>query len=128
MCRFYVVPGVDILLDVKVDNVSLDLETAVPCGLIINEIISNSLKHAFNDGQGTGTISVDFRKSGCNYELNIGDDGKGLPEDFRLADSSSMGMEIVSILTQQLDGKIQIVGTHGAAFKIRFPRKTKHEL
>ncbi|MCZ6503368.1 MAG: triple tyrosine motif-containing protein, partial [Gammaproteobacteria bacterium] len=128
LCRFYAVPGVDILLDINVDNVSLDLETAVPCGLIINEIISNSLKHAFENGQGTGTISVDFRVSGCSYVLNISDDGKGLPEDFQLVDGSSMGMEIVSILTQQLDGKIKIVGNQGAAFKISFPRKTKHEL
>ena len=127
LCRFYSVPGVDILLDVKVDDVFLDLETAVPCGLIINEIISNSLKHAFNDGQRTGTISVDFRTSGCSYVLDIRDDGKGLPEDFRLEDSATMGLEIVSILTQQLDGEIQIVGTQGAAFNISFPRKTKDE-
>ncbi|MCH8257544.1 MAG: PAS domain S-box protein [Proteobacteria bacterium] len=128
LCRFYSVPGVDILLDVNVDNVYLDLETAVPCGLIINELISNSLKHAFKDRQGSGTISIDFRTVGCSNVLDIRDDGKGLPEDFRLEDSSSMGMEIVSILTQQLDGKIQIIGTQGAAFKISFPRKVKHEL
>ena len=127
LCRFYAVPGVDVLLDIKVDNVSLDIETAVPCGLIINEIISNSLKHAFKDQKGTGTISVNFRTNGCKYVLDIKDDGKGLPADFRLEDCSSMGMEIVSILTEQLDGKIKVDGTNGAAFTISFVRKIKNE-
>lgn len=126
LCRFYSVPGVSILLDIRVDHVSLDLETAVPCGLIINEIISNSLKHAFKDCRGTGTISVELKKVDCNYLLEIKDDGCGLPEDFKLTNATSMGMEIVSILTQQLDGKIRTVGTEGAGFEIIFPQKENH--
>ncbi len=126
LCRFYSIPGVSILLDVQVDDVSLDLETAVPCGLIINEIISNSLKHAYKGREGTGTISVAFKKTDCSYVLEIRDDGIGLPEDFRLSNASTMGMEIVSILTQQLDGKIRILGSKGAAFEIKFPQKEKH--
>ncbi len=126
LCRFYSVPGVEVLLDVRVDDVSLDLETAVPVGLIINELVSNSLKHAFRECRGTGTISIAFRNSGCSYVLEIRDNGRGLPEDFQLVSNSSMGMEIVSILTQQLDGKIRTVGCDGAGFEIMFPRKDRY--
>jgi PAS domain S-box-containing protein len=127
LCRFYSVPGVTILLDINVEDVALDIETAVPCGLILNEIVSNSLKHAFKDNAGPGTISVSFKHSGCNYVLEIRDDGIGLPSDFQLTNNSSMGMEIVSILTQQLDGKIRVLEGDGAGFEIMIPKREKHE-
>ncbi|MFT6436275.1 MAG: PAS domain S-box-containing protein [Candidatus Azotimanducaceae bacterium] len=126
LCRFYSIPGVSVSLDIQVDNVALDIETAVPCGLIINELISNSLKHAFKGREGRGTIFVTFKKVNCRYVLEIGDDGVGLPEGFEPSDSSSMGMEIVSILTQQLDGRLKVQGTNGARFEISFPRKDKY--
>ena len=110
---------------IHVDNVKLDIETAVPVGLIINELISNALKHAFKGRQGCGTISVSFRQAGCRYVLQISDDGVGLPIGFEPASSSSMGMEIVSILTQQLDGRLHIDGNCGARFEISFPRPEK---
>lgn len=125
LCRFYTIPGVSIGLDIQVEDVSLDIETAVPCGLIINELISNSLKHAFVGREGRGTVSVSFRNIGCRYVLRISDNGIGLPEDFEPTASSSMGMEIVSILTQQLDGRLHIDGSCGANFEISFPRKEK---
>ncbi|MEX1236822.1 MAG: histidine kinase dimerization/phosphoacceptor domain -containing protein, partial [Pseudomonadales bacterium] len=125
LCRFYTIPGVSIGLDIQVEDVNLDIETAVPCGLIINELISNSLKHAFVGKEGRGTISVSFRNIGCRYVLQISDNGIGLPEDFEPNASSSMGMEIVSILTQQLDGRLHIDGRCGASFEISFPRKEK---
>ncbi|MDZ7684608.1 MAG: sensor histidine kinase [Gammaproteobacteria bacterium] len=125
LCRFYTIPGVSVNLDVQVDDVNLDIETAVPCGLIINELISNSLKHAFPGRKGPATISVCFRNIGCRYVLTISDDGVGLPEDFDPTASSSMGMEIVSILTQQLDGRLCVTGGEGARFEISFPRKEK---
>ncbi len=127
LCRFYAVPGVTILLDIQVEDIALDIETAVPCGLILNEIVSNSLKHAFKDRDEAGTISIKFIHSGCSYVLQIRDDGVGLPEDFQLANSTSMGMEIVSILTQQLDGKIRTLDGEGAGFEIVIPKKEKHE-
>lgn len=125
LCRFYTIPGVSLNLDIQVDDVNLDIETAVPCGLIINELISNSLKHAFKGREGCGTISVHFRNAGCRYVLSISDDGVGLPAGFEPDASSSMGMEIVSILTQQLDGRLHIDGAEGACFEISFPRKEK---
>jgi two-component sensor histidine kinase len=108
-----------------VADVSLDIESAVPCGLIINELISNSLKHAFVGKQGRGTIRVDFVIEGCDYLLSIQDDGVGLPPGFDINAATTMGMEIVSILTQQLDGKLSISLEAGTRFNISFPRKIK---
>lgn len=127
LCRFHSIPGVSINLDIDVVDVSLDLETAVPCGLIINELVSNALKHAYKGcGRTHGTISISFRHDGCRYVLEVKDDGEGLPEEFTLAGTSSMGMEIVSILTQQLDGRLCFNNQGGAAFQISFPRKERH--
>ncbi|MEM7365080.1 MAG: two-component regulator propeller domain-containing protein [Pseudomonadota bacterium] len=125
LCRFYTIPGVSIHLDIQVEDVSLDLETAVPCGLIINELISNSLKHGFTNHEGTGIISVSFVNAGCRYVLKVSDNGVGLPMDFDPDSGASMGMEIVSILTQQLDGRLQADGDDGAHFEISFPIKQK---
>ena len=123
--RFYSVQGVIVRLDIQVFDVALDIDTAVPCGLIINELISNALKHAFKGREGRGTISVHFNKVGCRYVLEISDDGVGLPEGFEVESSSSMGMEIVSILTQQLDGRLKYESDNGSRFEISFPRKEK---
>jgi PAS domain S-box-containing protein len=125
LCRFYQTSGALVDLDIHVADVSLDIESAVPCGLIINELISNSLKHAFVGKQGRGTIRVDFVIEGCQYILSIQDDGIGLPVGFDITASTTMGMEIVSILTQQLDGTLSISPEAGTRFNISFPRKVK---
>ena len=126
LCRFYTVPGASIFLDINVSNVHLDIETAVPLGLIINELISNSLKHAFKGRQDVCTITVSFSRSGCVYHLTIGDDGIGVPDDFDLENTSSMGLEIVFILTEQIEGQIQFDNTRGTTFEINFPGKVQH--
>ena len=122
LSRSYSVPGVSVHVSVNVEDVELDLETAVPCGLIINELVSNSLKHAFLDREGLGVISIDFVSKGCFYELRIADNGKGLPAKFDPTTNVSMGMEIVSILTSQLEGKLRYHNEEGAVFEIQFPR------
>lgn len=127
LSRSYRVPGVEVQVLVNVENVSLDLDTAVPCGLIINELVSNSLKHAFaGTNIGKGTITVDFIATGCGYELKIADNGVGLPESFDPSRNASMGMEIVSILTSQLEGTLSFRNEHGATFEIKFPRLLEH--
>lgn len=122
LSRSYSVPGVSVQVDVNVENVLLDLETAVPCGLVINELVSNSLKHAFHGKQGIGVIDIDFVTNDCSYDLRIADNGIGLPDDFDPTKSISMGMEIVSILTKQLEGELSSHNNNGAVFEIKFPR------
>jgi len=122
LSRSYVVPGVSVFVEVNVENVVLDLETAVPCGLIINELVSNSLKHAFHDKEETGIIDIDFVTTDCSFDLRISDNGSGLPPDFDLSKNTSMGLEIVTILTEQLEGTLSAHNDDGAVFQIRFPR------
>jgi len=122
LCRFYTIPGVEVQLDIVVDEVALGLDTAVPCGLIINELISNALKHGFNDHRGgAAVIDVHFVKDQGQFRLRISDNGAGLPENFDLGRSGSMGMEIVDILTQQLEGNLSYQSNAGAKFLIEFP-------
>jgi PAS domain S-box-containing protein len=122
LSRSYVVPGVSVHVDVNVENVLLDLETAVPCGLVINELVSNALKHAFQEKEGTGIIGIDFVTNDCSYDLRISDNGVGLPPDFDLKKHTSMGLEIVTILTAQLEGSLSAHNEDGAVFQIQFPR------
>ncbi|NQV66420.1 MAG: PAS domain S-box protein, partial [SAR86 cluster bacterium] len=126
--HLYEVPGVVVSLDIRVTNVSLDIDSAVPCGLIINELISNSLKHGFVGRQGEGTIFVEFSQVEGRYVLHIRDDGIGLPAGFDVDAALTMGMEIVSILTQQLDGEITFENNGGARFEVSFPQKVKHDV
>lgn len=122
LCRFYSIPGVEVQLEVLVDQVALELDTAVPCGLIINELISNALKHGFKAGQArAAVIDVQFVKDRDWYRLKISDNGCGLPQDFDPKQSGSMGMEIVDILTQQLEGRLSFQSMDGAQFIIEFP-------
>jgi PAS domain S-box-containing protein len=123
LSRFYTIEGVTICMEYQVEDISLDIETAVPCGLIINELLSNSLKYAFKGRSGVGNIVISFKKFEDCYILTISDDGNGMPKDFSFDNITSMGMEITCILTNQLDGNIQLVKSNGTTFRISFPEK-----
>jgi PAS domain S-box-containing protein len=113
--------------EVDVDDIRFDVDTAIPCGLIINELVSNSLKHAFNDGHG-GCVNVSLhRDAHGGYELAVHDNGKGLPENFDFRTTESVGLQLVVALTQQLNGEISLGnGTTGTKFQIDFrPRAEK---
>lgn len=107
----------------EIRDVALDINTAMPCGLLISELVSNALKHAF-PGNRTGTIAVELRPEGeSSYLLVVRDDGAGMPAglDFRRTDS--LGMQLVLLLVEQLDGTIELAapaGTNGTEFRVRF--------
>ena len=103
----------------EVDDVNLNIETAVPCGLIISELVSNSLKYAFPDGM-KGEIFVSLKLVEEMYELIISDNGIGLPDNLDLKHIESLGLLLVTSLTEQIDGEITIKSIKGAEFKIRF--------
>lgn len=116
--------GIDkrkIKFNFEIKSIFLDIGTAIPCGLIINELISNSLKYAFPDGrEGEISISLDFDKESGYYEMIIQDNGIGLPKDFDFENSSTFGLELVHILTEQLHGKIEIKNENGTFVKFIF--------
>ena len=107
-------------LNVEVESVSLAVDKAIPCGLILNELITNSLKHAFPNER-RGTIKVRLRRSGCKVELEVADDGVGMKPGFAIATSDSLGMQLVLTLVEQLGGDLTISCEQGAAFRIQFP-------
>lgn len=106
---------------IKVDHIYLNVETSVPLGLIISELISNSLKYAFPELKDKNEISVGLHYQNEEFELIINDNGVGLPEniDFRNLEST-LGLRLVKSLVNQLDGSIELDRSHGTKFKIIF--------
>lgn len=106
---------------VEVDSNPLDIDTALPCGLIINELVSNSLKYAFPDPEKTGQISVFFKEERQQeYLLKISDDGIGLPLEFEWEKTESLGLQLVWNLAEQLNGRIELDRSNGTEFLLRF--------
>jgi two-component sensor histidine kinase/PAS domain-containing protein len=106
----------------EIDNVFLSLDQAIPCGLIINELISNSLKHAFS-GRKSGRLYILLTESGKEIKLTVGDDGIGLKEDFGESQTDSLGTQLVLALVQQLDGTLSTDRSSGTVINIVFPKK-----
>lgn len=100
-------------------ELELDLDTAIPLGLITNELISNAYKHAFNGKE--GTIVVELSKLFKNtYQLKVSDNGSGLPANFDLHSNDSLGLDIVCILAEQINAELKIYNDDGAKFDIIF--------
>jgi two-component sensor histidine kinase len=110
-----------IALEVQADKVLLGIDAAVPCGLILNELISNTLKHAFPDGR-SGQIWVELgQDDNRQVTLVVADNGIGLPPDFDILETDSLGMQLVDTLIEQLDGTLEIQSQAGTQFTITFP-------
>lgn len=108
-----------IKVNLDINNVFLDVETAIPCGLIINELLSNALKHAFpNDRQ--GEIDISFTHDQDILTLVISDNGMGFPDHVDFKKSKSLGLQLVNTLTHQLLGQVSLDKTKGSAFTLRF--------
>jgi PAS domain S-box-containing protein len=111
-------------LELAVDDLTLDVGLAIPCALVINELVSNALKHAFPGGIG-GTIRVAFARHGTALRLEVSDDGIGLPAGFEVGKAMSMGFQVVTALIAQLDGVLEVVSGAGALFRLTFaPRSS----
>lgn len=123
--RSYNVATNTIKLNLQVEHIELDIDTAIPCGLIINELVSNSLKYAFVDkGKGELYISFHHQEESQEITLVISDNGIGLPPDFDVREIESLGLQLVGNLTEQLDGEIEINSDLGASFKITFTNRS----
>ncbi|MCZ7401795.1 MAG: PAS domain S-box protein [Candidatus Methanoperedens sp.] len=112
-----------IKINTNIETVSLGIDSAMPCGLIINELVSNSLKHAFPDGA-NGEINIAFLQKDENmFELIVSDNGIGIREDLDLQKIESMGLFLVKMLVEdQLEGEISLDRSKGTKFTIRFKR------
>lgn len=101
------------------EEVKIGLDTAIPCGLILNELVTNSLKYAFPEDR-TGIITIKFRSEGEYFILKVLDDGVGVPEDIKLENKDTLGFQLVTSLVKQLDGTVQMDRSHGTSFTIKF--------
>jgi len=119
------------------DNIFLDMEIAIPLGIIVNELVSNSLKHAFQ-GRDKGEIrielcrekSVEFENEdfkSTNFILSISDNGVGIPENLDIEDLESLGLQLLTSLVDQLDGELELKRNNGTEFTMKFMAKEKSE-
>ena len=111
---------IDITIDIEEAPFNkFDIEKAIPCGLIVNEIVSNSFKHAFKHLKGAIKISLTLEEANC--VLFIADNGVGISKDLDITNLNSLGLELVDILVSQLEGSYTIATQKGTCFKIEFP-------
>ncbi|MDI6724705.1 MAG: histidine kinase dimerization/phosphoacceptor domain -containing protein [Methanobacterium sp.] len=108
-----------IKVNIGINGILLDIDTAIPSGLILNELISNSLKHAFKN-KVHGEINVTLSLNHDNFELTVSDDGIGLSEELNYIYAETPGLQLVNTLVRQLDGIIELEINNGTTFKITF--------
>jgi PAS domain S-box-containing protein len=115
--------GFDVQIQTRIAEVDLDLETGVTLGLIVTELLSNCLKHAFPD-DGGGTISLDLRENDSStLELSVADNGVGLPQHVHLDKPSTLGLDLVRIFSRQLRGQLEVRRDGGTEIILRFSRR-----
>jgi PAS domain S-box-containing protein len=110
-----------VCLELQVPGTTLDLDRAIPCGLLVNELVSNALKYAFPDGR-QGRLEVALGTQDGVYALAVGDDGIGLPEGLDFRSTRTLGLQLVCGIAQQLGGTVELDRTGGTRFTITFAR------
>ena len=117
--KSYVSNPDQITLDIDTEDVALDIDTAIPLGLILNELISNSLKYAFPEGR-KGKLMVKSYLKDNRYNLIVSDNGIGIPEELNYEKLNSLGLKLIYSLSEQIGAKVKIDTTNGTMFKITF--------
>jgi two-component sensor histidine kinase len=112
---------------IAVGDIMMDIDNGIPCGLIINELVSNSMKHAFNDEDSSkGVIQVDLQRSpkkSNEITLLVADNGCGFPKDIDFRNTKTFGLQLVNALVEQLGGNIKLLSNNGTQFRITFEIK-----
>lgn len=112
----------NITLKLDLEKIYSNLDTAIPCGLILNELVSNALKHALN-GDTQGKLWVELSSVDNQVHLTVGNDKPDLQEKLNFDKNKSLGFQLVEILVKQLEGQMEIEQTQGTVFKISFPNQ-----
>ncbi|OGP49710.1 MAG: hypothetical protein A2Y79_05335 [Deltaproteobacteria bacterium RBG_13_43_22] len=108
-------------IHVDIGEVSMTIETSIPCGLILNELVSNALKHAFPEGKG-GEVKISMATEGDRFVLMVQDNGIGFPADVDFQNTQTLGLELVRLLVGQINGTIDLAVDGGTKFAITFPK------
>lgn len=121
LLRSYTATSQFVNLKIDANDIWLNIDTAIPCGLIINELVSNSLKHAFPQPSPDNEISISIHLADGNlFRLIVSDNGIGFPQGLDFRDTDSLGLQLVCTFTEQLEGAIELDRNHGTAFIITF--------
>ena len=115
----YMDSHVSVNIDTDLEDIVLNINQAIPCSLLLNELIVNAYKHAFDKNE-SGNIYVKTHKEEDTVYLYVKDDGVGFPKDFDFEAASSLGMTLINTLTQQLHGEIMMKNDNGAIFEVNF--------
>jgi len=113
-------PNLKLEVVAELSNLKLNIRQAIPCGLIVNEIITNAVKYAFSD-RNSGEIYLKINTDNNIVYFEIGDNGIGLPPGFNVEEADSLGLQLVHSLVEQLEGTLEIENLTGTLFKITFP-------
>ena len=116
--RSYSAGGVS--LKMQAEDVFLDVDSAIPCGLIVNELVSNALKYAFPQGRGGELLITFARIARDKFALSVTDNGTGLPSDLDVRNPKTLGLQLVAMLINQLHGTLDVVSDGGTTFMITF--------
>jgi two-component sensor histidine kinase len=112
------------LVSISGDDCQLGIDTAIPCGLLIHELVSNAFKHAFSNHE-AGVIEISLRHTDGTWVLTVHDDGIGIPKSIDPFNTKSLGLQLVTTLTRQLDGKPSFKTGPGTTFTLAFtPEQT----
>ncbi|MBR9844766.1 MAG: tetratricopeptide repeat protein [Algicola sp.] len=126
LIKNYRVNDKDIQLNLNIEPVKLDIDTIIPLGLVINELISNALKYAFK-GHNSGTISINLMEVKNHLNLTITDNGIGLPNDFSIEDSSSLGFKLIKAFSDKIEATLNIDSSEkGTSISIQIPNIKTH--
>jgi two-component sensor histidine kinase len=118
--RAYGINGAEVVLVTDIEDILLGIDRAISVGLIVNELVSNALKHAFPDGR-SGQVRIELARSGENRcVLAVVDDGAGLPQKIDPNRAESMGLQLVHDLSQQINGTISVKRAGGTSFTVTF--------
>lgn len=109
----------DVKIEVSADDIFLGVESAVPCAVIINELVTNSIKHAFN-GAASGKIEISMKKAGGLYTLRVADNGMGISDSININETNSLGMHLITSLSDQLDAESSLQRDNGTVFTLKF--------
>jgi PAS domain S-box-containing protein len=122
----YEIDANSITLSIDAEQVLLPIGSAIPCGLVVNELVSNALKHAFRSGNG-GEINVGLRRAARGaVTLSVSDTGIGVPEHVNIADTGTLGLQLVSLLADQLGGTATMQRSNPTRFTLQFPLQNAH--
>ncbi len=127
----------DVSLKLDIEEVYFDMDTAIPLGIIVNELVSNSFKHAFPSkkkreiqiklfGNNLSDDKEDLAENGTRYTFIVSDNGVGIPEEIDFENTETLGLQLVNILVDQLDGKIELKRDNGTEFTISFSAEEKN--